>query len=195
MLGRPARLVRALAVSAAILTFSATAHTQGGAALPALPWLAGLTAVLLLVVAPLTARRMRPLTLLALLGAGQFVLHHALLLLGSGPSRCVPVQLHAHHTVLDCSGALAEPATAHGIGTAMLLWHLLATLASAAAITHGETVLRALLAAVRPLFALTARVEPPALAPRPRVSSHPWLPSAPVFRLTAPTRGPPLACC
>lgn len=187
------RLLRALTVTTVVLGLSATAHTRAGAHLPGPVVMAALAAVVLLLVLPLTRRTLRPVPLLALLGAGQLALHHVLVLL-TATARCAPVAVHEHHTVLVCDG-MVEQAAAHGATTtSMVLAHVLATLASAAAISHGEAVLRALLAPVRSLLDLPQPVVLPGV-PRQRVAGLSFVPCGGALVLPPPTRGPPPVSC
>lgn len=187
--GRLPRVLRAGAATTAVLGLAVAAHVEGGGSLPALPVLALLAALLLLVSAALTGRAPGPVRWVGLLGGGQLALHH---LLGglAGTSSCTPVELHRHHTVLSCGEAAAQ--VAHGSSTSMVLAHVLATLVSAALLRHGETVLTFLASWLRPLWETPrAAAVPVAVAP---AGSGPGRPARPTAYLASPPlRGPPVA--
>lgn len=189
------RLLRAAVVSVVILALSAGAHAVGGGALPQPVIMLGLAAGTMLAVTTGIRQSLKIPSLVAVLAGGQFVLHHAFVLL-SAPGSCTPASAHLHHAgghaVTSCvAGPLVSPESASGgIGAAMILAHLAATLATAALVARGEEALNAAAVWLRPLF---TRPEPavfPAVA-RIVVPEHGYRLVAAPFLVSPPLRGPP----
>lgn len=190
---RHTRLLRAALLTIAVLVLSAGAHLGGGGRLPHPGAVAGLAAPIMLGITIVARRKLGLPTLVSVLGAGQFVLHHAFGFLAT-TADCVPHSGHAGHDLLP--SCTAGPAGAHQIGfeggldPAMFAAHAAATLAMALLITHGETALGALAGWLRPLFAvLKAFAIHPRL--RLRVDAQLCRPHAVPFLICPPLRGPP----
>lgn len=198
----PLRLWRSAAVTTTVLSLAAGAHVLGGAALPGLPVLVLLAALVNVPVMLLAGRHLGMRTLVPLLGVGQWALHHAFAWFATGPS-CTrgsgrDVAGHAHHAqavVASCAGSADSAAMAHvhaaGWGAPMLAAHVLAVVLTALALSKGEDAVWLLMAWLQPLASL----------PRPRLvgASAPRLQamrSLPVLRTRCPARadrhrGPP----
>lgn len=119
------RGARAFVLAAAIVGLSTTAHQLAGGADPGAVPLVALAALTVALVRPLTLREARLPTMLALLGAGQVALHFAFE--WCAELARVPAGVHHH-------GSAAS-------GASMLAAHLVATLAVALVLRHGEIVL------------------------------------------------------
>lgn len=186
------RAVRAVLVVALVVGLSTGGHLLAGGQVAS--WRAAVLALLLVAAgaAGVTALRLTPLRLVAVLGAGQVVVHHALSWAPGG------------HCATAGSSALFESTTIAGCGPAggheslwsdpaMLLAHLVATLLAGAVLGRGEQLLwtvRALLRTrplVLPDLVVAQDVRPavvPSLLPRPRRV---------VLSESDPLRGPPVA--
>jgi hypothetical protein len=188
------RLLRAAVVSTVILALSAAAHAVGGGALPQPVFMFGLAALTMLAATAGIRRSLNVPSLVAVLAAGQFVLHHAFVLL-STPGSCTPVPEHLHHGGHAVTSCVADQLVSHesasgGIGAAMLLAHMAATLATAALIARGEEALTATAAWLRPLFTLPEPAVFPAVA-RIVVPERGYRLVAAPFLVAPPLRGPP----
>lgn len=169
----PHAVPRSALTTCEIMTGAILAHSWAGGALPALPWLLGVTslvfgATLLIIRGQASLRWMVPG-----LGAAQLLLHGLLSDLPTG---------HAHghgHTssaaILDLSWQMLAAHAASAVFTAVV-WHLRRRLLEA--IIHWSQPLRALVAVrhkiVRPI-------------------GYPWVPNSRRWLLGAPRRGPPAA--
>jgi hypothetical protein len=198
----PLRAVRAALVAVTTVALGALAHVAGGGAAPSAQVLAALAALGFAPAVLATRRRLGPVLAVALLGAGQALVHLALGVVG--PVACVvPGQAagpHAGHGVAAASAGLAQlaagtsapggaacaVATVHvALGAhAMLALHVLATVTTGVLLAGGERVLwwaaawlRPLVAALRPA---TLPVSPrlvaalPVRLARERVGSRAW---------------------
>lgn len=197
----PLRLWRSAAVTITVLSLAAGAHALGGAPLPGLPVLVLLAALVNLPIVLLAGRRLGMRTLVPLLGAGQWSLHHAFSWFTSTDS-CTggsgAATGHAHHAptmVASCATGSGPAAMDHlhptGWGLPMLAAHLVAVVVTALALSRGEDALWLLAAWLRPL----ARLPRPRLiaAPAPRLQA---IRALPVLRRRCPARsqrhrGPP----
>lgn len=196
----PHRLLRGFAATAVVLCLSMGAHVAGGGVLPAPAILGLLGALTLAAVMGASRRSFRAVPLLALLGAGQLVLHEAFAVL-SVPVSCVPVS--GPHHGMDSSGAGIScaplEAAAHVHSTAgavpalaLLAAHAAATAATAVVLARGEDALWATAAWLRPLFQVPA----PAPVLTPFYLSFPEAAPGPRLELHCPPRllrGPPAA--
>jgi hypothetical protein len=189
------RLLRAAVVSTVILALSAGAHAVAGGSLPHPALMLGLAAVTMMGVTAGMRQSLKAAPLVAVLAGGQFALHHGFILLGTEGS-CTPVSEHLHHAsghaVTSCVGGSPtghEPASV-GIGAAMLLAHLAATLVTAALIARGEEALTATAAWLRPLLALP---EPAVFPARTGVvvPERSYRLTVAPFLVSPPLRGPP----
>ncbi|HEY8717781.1 hypothetical protein [Pengzhenrongella sp.] len=207
----PLRLARAGIVAGAVLGLAAGAHRMGGGSLPGPLAILALGAVLLALTTALAGRRLTTVVLALVLGGGQFALHWIFDALA--PMGCAPVAAagpappalahlgHAAGTMLTCGGMQRGPAVpqssevlqAHAAGSpAMLLAHVLATLATVLVIASGERTLWWLLTWLRPLVQAPARPEVRVVVRRGLVR----LPAVvrarrAVYLRTSPRRGPP----
>lgn len=166
----PFHSVRSAMLAAAAVTLAAGAHVLAGGQLPAPGILLGLLALTSLVATTATRLRLTPATMMALLGAGQFVLHEAFSAFGSEFTRAVsgPAIGSSHHADLFTVPPGAGPSELHlldsPLTTAMLAGHTLATVGCALLLAKGEDALWSLAAWLRPLVQLPAPVTPDAVA-------------------------------
>ncbi|MUN63125.1 hypothetical protein GMA12_08225 [Kocuria sediminis] len=150
--------LRALLITAVVLSLAAAGHlAAGGAPPPALPML-GLGAGLLGPVARVARRTLRLPRVLALLGATQLGLHE-IFTAWSIPADC-PAGGHGHHLPPapgpSCLPGTASGAGHHGLdgtGVAMLAGHVAAVLLTAVVISTADNALEWALAWLRPLVA------------------------------------------
>lgn len=157
--------LRALLVTAVVVSLAAAGHLAAGGALPpALPML-GLGAGLLGPVAWVARRTLSLPRVLALLGATQLGLHEVFTA-WSIPADC-PAGGHGHHLPpapgLSCLPGSATGAGHHGLdgaGVAMLAGHVAAVLLTAVAISTAEHALEWALTWLRPLVTVP---RPPSL--------------------------------
>ncbi len=154
-------MTRAAGLSVLIVALAAGAHATAGGATPGAPVLLGLTLVLTVPVLALAARRRGLLLTTALLGAGQWVMHQAFVLLAvpacttaagspSVPAGAVAGHLgHAGHmagvgppAAATCVGSAHLDAHAgHGESLTMVALHVVATVLTASVVTSGERAL------------------------------------------------------
>lgn len=156
---RRARVARAGGAAAIATLTASAAHTLGGGAPPA-PWLV-LTVALLAWPVALAIVGSRPgafRTGLAVVTA-QAILHGAFALVGDAVPQA-GASTH-HHGLL-----ILDPSTGTGMatGTDMLAAHVIAGIATAVAVCHGERMLRAVARGIRHLLRPTA---PAPLSPIP----------------------------
>lgn len=171
----PLRLWRSAAVTTTMLCLAAAAHVLGGGTLPVAPVLVLLAALVNVPVTLLAGRRLGLRTLLALLAAGQWGLHHAFAWFATAPA-CTGGSGHhgaghLHHgstVVASClpgDGSLA-PVHSGGWELPMLAAHALAIVLTASALSRGEDALWLLVAWLRPLVEVPGVPVPAAPAPR-----------------------------
>lgn len=197
----PFRLLRASVVTGVVLSLAGAAHVTAGGVLPAPGILAALAALTMLGVTIAAPRRSSIPGLAVLLGLGQLALHSVFesttAAAACAPSLSEAAASHLSHiagsvTSISCQGTDTGPVgPSAALGAAMFAAHLLATLATAAAIAKGEDALWTMAAWLRPLLDLPV---PTVLLPRR------WpvpVPSAPAaieprqFLSVRPQRGPP----
>ncbi|MGO1516016.1 MAG: hypothetical protein ACTHWW_00910 [Arthrobacter sp.] len=168
----PLRLWRSIAVTSTVMALAAGAHVLGGGPLPGLPVLVLLAALVNLPVVLLAGRRLSLPTLTAVLGLGQWSLHHAFAWFATPPDCTggapeVPFGHHGSVVAGICGSAspLAHGAAAHwgSMGLPMITAHLLAIFLSAVALARGEAALWMLMAWLSPLASLP---RPAPLAPK-----------------------------
>ncbi|MDC7122541.1 hypothetical protein OMK64_13450 [Cellulomonas fimi] len=113
----PWRLVRAGVVASVVVALAGLAHVLGGGTLPAGVVLVALASLVLAVCVALAGRRLGAVTVTAVLGAGQLVLHHAFTVLAatgcaapvsSGAAAADP---HGGHTAAEHAGHLVGQTT------------------------------------------------------------------------------------
>ncbi len=183
------RVVRATGLATVTLGLAAAAHLTGGGSLPGLAPAVGLFGLTAAGGAVLTARRIRPLAVLAWLGLAQLAAHWAF---GALTSASGATSTAGHHAA--SADLLVAPSTVtveHDHGTTMLVAHVLATLFTAAAVARGEDLLWTIWGLLAPR--LPAQPVPGPRPAGPVVSS--WSPG-PASRKPAGhpgVRGPPAA--
>jgi hypothetical protein len=189
----PARLARASVVAVATVALALAAHVLGGGAPPSMTVLVPLAAVVLAGAVPFSGRRTGPLGAVALLGGGQLALHHAFDLFGA--MGCAPTgqalgHAHAAHAVdVVCTGPTSHPGAVLG-ASAMLVLHVVATLATALLIAGTDRALSWAVAWLRPLVALLAPVRLPVARLLPvKVETRRAI--VRIDLVVAPLRGPP----
>lgn len=196
------RYLRAAVFAAVIILVGTTAHVAGGGQLPT--FMHGTVIFILVFWACVVLTRWRlPLpAVLAVLGAGEFALHEALMIAptGAAGSAVGPMSGVAHHAMGGMGGMHAPMGGMHapmaGMDAqlthpvSMLAFHVIATALTALALSHGEnavwrlwtwltaTVVRPHRFRLTPLPSLGARIQ----AARPA--------ACPILRV-APLRGPP----
>ncbi|WP_372697555.1 hypothetical protein [Arthrobacter sp. JSM 101049] len=196
----PLRLWRSAAVTTTVLCLAAASHLLGGGRLPTLPVLVLLGALVNVPVMLLAGRRLGMRSLLALLGTGQWGLHHAFAWFATSPT-CTGGSGHQgaghlHHgptVVASCLPGDATLAHVHSGGweLPMLAAHALAIALTAFALSRGEDALWLLVAWLRPLVGVPGVPVPAASAPRLQA-----IRALPVLRTRCPARanrlrGPP----
>jgi hypothetical protein len=175
----PLRLFRAALVTSLAVSLAVAGHVLGGGQLPDAVTLAVTAAFLLAPAAWLARRQLSFAVLFGVLGAGQLTLHAAFTAFSPGAS-CLPqlslapplaqlpfAQLsggltaaaggpaHYGHAGLSCTAAMETmPMDVGANSPAMLVGHVLATLATAWLLRTGEAALWQLLAWLRPLVRL-----------------------------------------
>jgi hypothetical protein len=167
------RLSRAAAVAGATVLLAAAAHVAGGGSLPDPLIFSAATALTFLPASWMCGKRLPPTAVLGLLGTGQLVLHSVFAALPESSAtvpQFSPTAGHVHILGASTSlGPAAAGAHAHGDSPAMVIAHVLATLAVGLVLAKGEDALWALLAWLRPLVRLLLL---PALHPFPTVAAY-----------------------
>ncbi|MBO9554539.1 hypothetical protein [Cellulomonas sp.] len=195
----PLRLVRATVVALVVVALAGLAHVLGGGELPPAVVVAALTALVLACTAVLTARRIGSEVAMVALGAGQLVLHRAFEAFATTTCAGVPVASggHAHHA--DHAAALVAscaPSAAHGSGgvmlggSAMLVTHVVATVAAALVIAGADRALAWLVVWLRPVAGAPSTPVVPALGALPVAVADVSL-APQTWRGVVPRRGPP----
>lgn len=198
MTSRSARIARASATAVVVFSLAAGAHLAGGSALPNPLILTGLGMITLLAVTVL-ARRKLPLTgVLAVIAAGQVLLHEAFSTLTT-TAACIPAtRNHFGPQQVHCApaGVLEH---AHGAvlfeSPVMMGTHAAAVVATALMLSHGETALELALQWFRPLSTLPRVPTCPPLADLPLVPVRPARTYLSPLLDIRPLRGPPLSLC
>ena len=197
--------MRAVVVAGVVLGLGIGAHRLGGGALPGARSILALGALASAVTSALAGRRFTVPVLTFVLGAGQVVLHWALMWLapvacvsGAAPGRVLATSVAMVHGG-GAMGPVCAPTavmSAHAtmsVSPAMVAAHVAATAVSVLVISVGERALWWLLAWLRPLVETPASVDVhavrrPAL-PVGRVSL--WRRRSGYLR-SSPRRGPPV---
>jgi hypothetical protein len=192
------RLVRAGSIAVVTVALAALAHVLAGGPLPPAVVLAALTALALAAAVVLTARRVGPLGVLALLGVGQLAVHSAFSLFTT--MSCLPTSAvqggslaHQHHPgmVMGPSAACTAVDVQPLLGSSSMLGlHVAAAVVAALVLAGADRALWWLAAWLSPLFGTS---EPAVVVPLP---SLPTPADVPVpgrarWRDTVPLRGPP----
>lgn len=167
----------------AVLTVALAAggHVVGGGQRPDPPAVIVLTVLATLPAYLLGGRRIGAWPLLALLGGGQFAVHHVL----SAIESMDPV---AHDHLLAGHAHGAPEATAPA-GLTMLVAHAVGTLVTGALLARGEAAVWSLWHLLAPLFRIAA-AEVPAYRPL-HVTSYDVVPAGVLLVRPAGPRGPP----
>ncbi|MCR6690327.1 hypothetical protein [Cellulomonas sp.] len=192
-----ARLLRAALLSSLVVALAAGAHALAGGTVPSVLALAGLTALVLPVAVVVTARRVRAVAALTVLGAGQVALHAAFGLAercGAALGGQVPGDAggpHGGHVVASSGHACVSHVGAHASG-AMIAAHAAATVVTALLVAGAERGLWRVLASLAPLLR-PARLGVGHVVARPVVVSALTAPPAALhLRVPPPRRGPPV---
>ena len=193
----PLRLARGAVVAVVTLALAALAHVVAGGALPPFVVVLTLAALFLAAAVVLTGRRLGPVGAVALLGVGQTAAHSTFSLFTA--VTCTPTDPaalvgHQHHAGMDMTSTCTavDPGLGQPMlgGYAMLVLHVVATLAVALVLVGADRALWWLAAWLSPLVGGPARA---VLVPRPALPAPagvPWSPHA-WWRDVAPLRGPP----
>ncbi|WP_347109710.1 hypothetical protein AAHB33_03525 [Paenarthrobacter sp. S56] len=193
----PFHALRSLAIGTVILLLAAGAHVLGGGLLPTAPVFVALVALTGLAATLATRFKLNFPAMTALLGASQLVLHEAFTVLAPVDATA---PLGAHHAGAELLTPALDPAShLHELGTTagalMFAAHVVATIASSAALAKGEDALWQLAAWLRPLVSL------PSLLFRPDAGATPPAAGTPDVFIPRPwrnlrqdsRRGPPAA--
>ncbi|WP_449374526.1 hypothetical protein [Arthrobacter psychrolactophilus] len=178
----PFRLLRTTLVGSSVLGLAAGAHVLAGGTLPVWPIMLAILALHIMCSTIVTKFQLTLPVMLALLGSSQIVLHKAFDFLshglhtaesaGTSSATSLALSHHAMSAEAHASAMLAQ-AAATGVpdvdtlatlshAGAMSGWmvaaHIVATLATAALLAHGESALWSLARWLRPLFRCAAVV-------------------------------------
>lgn len=181
------RYVRAAVFAVVIMLLGTTAHFAGGGQLPTFRHGTVLFVLIFWVCVVLTRWRLPLPAVIAALGLGELALHEALM---AGSAQMAG---SAHGSMSDSMPSAMSGAMNSGLAhpDAMISFHLIATLLTGFALSHGENavwllwtwmtahLVRAFRSRLNPLSRLRARVQP-------------VTPSACPILSVAPLRGPPL---
>lgn len=196
------RVARTVAVTAVVVGLAVAAHVAGGGRPPRALGIVGLALATGYVCAWMARRRLSLPVLAGVLAAGQWALHHTFDALEASCATTIVPAVHAGHTVAagSCEPAAATAGLAAGQhlaapSWAMLLAHVVATIASALVLAAGERALWALCGLLATLLPALPRAAAPVAVPARRA---PDVPAAPrprraVLLRTSPRRGPPTA--
>jgi hypothetical protein len=202
------RGVRAAVLATAALVLAAAAHLAGGGAVPSVPTLALLGVPLAWGAVALTGRPRGRLAILSALGVAQVALHGAFMVLaapgcalslaGSAAMPAMPTMpamtgASMSGGLLACTGRGMASMAAVGPPSVMLAGHVLATVATALLLAHGERLLAALpqlLIAHLTRWATTAAV-PALVGPVPLVRPAPARTPDEAVGGSVRRRGPP----
>lgn len=210
--GGAQRVTRAAGLSVLMVALAAGAHATAGGATPGIPTLVALSLVATVPVLALAGRRRGVLLTAALLGAGQWVMHQAFVLLavpacttaavaGGGSAAATAHAGHAGHAghgaaemmSAVCAGA-PHAHGEHADSLTMVLLHVVATGLTAAVVASGERAAARLGAWLGGLVRLPAAAPS---SPRSPVRLLPvgWSlarPAVVVGSRCTPLRGPPV---
>lgn len=176
----PFRLLRTTLVGSTVLGLAAGAHVVAGGTLPLWPIMLAILALHIMCSTIVTKFQLTLPVMLALLGSSQIVLHKAFEFLSHGmhaaePAGSATSLALSHHAMSAEAHASAMLAQAAATGTPdvdslatlshtgaisgwMMVAHIVATLAAAALLAHGESALWSLAHWLRPLFRCAAVV-------------------------------------
>lgn len=184
----PFRLLRSGVVALSTLFIAGGAHIGAGGQLPALPILAAMASLVLLLCVLLAQWKLTTPAMLAVLAASQLALHQGFEWFAIGPMSEVTLGLGHQHGMPSHIPDLAMPEhLANSGGVLMLFMHCAATAMTALLLARGEATLWALAAWLRPLIERTMPVfvplfrrpdSPPRSIEKPLpecyLSSHRW---------------------
>lgn len=126
---------RVAAVAAEVWLLTTVAHTAAGGALPSLPWLLGLGALVTLATAWVLRSRVTPWLVAAGLAVAQIGLHLALRAMAAAPDSGAGTALgrHAHHGHAELTATAANPGVLdagllESVSARMVLAHVLSAL-------------------------------------------------------------------
>lgn len=182
----PFHAIRSGALAIAIVALAAGAHVLAGGELPVAPVLLAVLALTGLITTLATRFKLGFLSVAALLGAGQLVLHEAFT--AFGPLAVAAPGSPAHHMGVEHLAPALGAGTMHlheidtPLSWLMLGGHALATAASAFLLARGEQALWQLAAWLRPLLQLIRLVF------RPDAGSSAVALSAPAVFIPCPWR-------
>lgn len=196
------RLARSVTVTTTVFSLAAGGHILADGTLPAGPILLALFALVLLPVTWLAGRQLSFTSLLAVLGVGQFILHHAFTAL-SRTAACTSAAaggVRAHHAGMPgmhCASVEPAPVAMHVLNgnasPAMLAAHMGAVAVTAWLLWKGEVALWQLLAWLRPLVPGLVPVPVLPRSPRSLIRASVFVPVLwRTLRVDSP-RGPPFA--
>ncbi|PPG19873.1 hypothetical protein C5C74_05180 [Rathayibacter sp. AY1E8] len=192
---RPLRTLRGVVAATVATLVALFSHVAGGGQIPGPLGVAMPLVLSVLVCVALAGRRLSLVRLAVSVGVSQF-LFHTLFTIGTFAGPVDAPMVHAHHgAVIDVSAAMTHSGMT---GSSMWAAHLVAAVATTAALHRGESLLVRVAATTSHLVTRLVRVVPaPVAAPRPaRRSSFELrdvLPLASgVFPQAALRRGPPL---
>jgi hypothetical protein len=138
------RVVRATLTAGTVLALAAGAHRLGGGILPPFAGLVALGSIVLLLTTFLSRWHLSLATLLPILGAAQYALHHALGML-STPGGTLPARgMHDAMSGIALQGATGTTmdGMASGMPASMTAAHVAATVATALVLVGGDRAAR-----------------------------------------------------
>lgn len=203
------RALRTAVVTVVVLALAVAAHVAGGGHVPSGPAAGAAVVAVALGAHVATRRQLTTVALLALLAAGQFVLHHVFMALDAarGPVDATAMPMgspgHGHPVALlavapEASSGVSGLAAGVDLGpvvlTPMLASHVVATLLTAVVLAGGERAVWRLWAWLAPLVvALVVRCEVVAVRlPRPATWDEHRPVHEAVLARVLPRRGPPV---
>lgn len=153
------RILRAAVLGSAAFALALSAHVAAGGRAPSLAFAWVLVIACGGVSFGLTSRRLGPAAISTTLGVFQLGLHYSFMWLSSGacvagsPAGIAPIHEHGGHAQgLSCVPMAAGMSAVGQVPTTMLGAHVVATVATAFALAHGERVLWLMFSAVWTAF-------------------------------------------
>lgn len=186
-------LARSVVLVSLILSLSAASHVLGAGHLPAPEVILLLGALMLMPLRLLARRTLSFRSTVVAMAAGQVVLH-GVFAMTAAPAVCrTSSAAPGHHAAFElaCS-PMAQEELGRQSGAAMLLFHGIATVVLALAVSRSDAAVALLGAWLRPLSGVPAGVVVLAPEPRPVVPAHPSRVTPLTVHASVPTlRGPP----